>query len=95
MAIPDAGELDLGSLFDQMGRPIFLCLVAFGLWLACTGLYLLREPFLVPQRAFQGVCVGAWLIGAVFPSRRMAAAVGALTLATVILLFATVRANLA
>ncbi len=93
--VPDAGELDLGSLFDRMGRPIFLCLVGFVLWLACTGLYLLREPFLAPQRAVQGVCVGAWLIGAVFPSRRMAAGVGALTLVTVILTLATVRANLA
>ena len=92
--VPDAGELDLGSLFDRMGRPIFLCLLGFGLWLACTGLYLLREPFFAPQRAVQGLCVGAFLIGAVFPSRRMAAVVGTLMLAAVILALATFRANL-
>jgi hypothetical protein len=93
--VPDAGELDLGSLFEAMGRPVFLCLVGFALWLACTEVYLLRQPFLVPQRAFQGVSVGAFLIGAVFPSRRMAAAVGAFTLVLVAVSWATVRAKLA
>jgi len=92
--VPDAGELDLGSLFDRVGRPIFLCLAAFGLWLTCTELYLLRQPFLVPERAFQGMSVGAFLIGAVFPSRRMAAAVGAFTLVVVAVSWATVRAKL-
>jgi hypothetical protein len=93
--VPDAGELDLGSLFERAGRPVFLCLAGFALWLACTEVYLLRQPFLVPQRAFQGVSVGALLIGAVFPSRRMAAAVGALTLVVVAVSWATVRAKLA
>jgi hypothetical protein len=93
--VPDDGELDLGSLFDRVGRPVFLCLAAYTLWLACTELYLLRQPFLVPQRAFQGMALGALGIGAAFPSRRMAAALGAFTLVLVAVSWATVRAKLA
>ena len=93
--VPDAGELDLGSLLERAGRPVFLCLAGFALWLACTDVYMLRQPFLVPHRAFQGVSVGVFLIGAVFPSRRMAAAVGAFTLFLVAVSWATLRAKLA
>jgi hypothetical protein len=93
--VPDAGELDLGSLFERAGRPAFLCLAGFALWLACTEVYLLRQPFLVPQRVNQAVAVGVLVIGAVFPSRRMAAAVGAFTLVLVAVSWATVRAKLA
>jgi hypothetical protein len=93
--VPDTGELDLGSVFDRVGRPFFLCLAGYCLWLACTELYLLRQPFLVPQRAFQGVSLGVFLIGAVFPSRRMAAGIGAFTLVLVAVSWATVRAKLA
>lgn len=93
--VPDAGELDLGSLFERAGRPAFLCLAGFALWLACTEVYLLRQPFLVPQRVNQAVAVGVLVIGAVFPSRRMAAAVGVFTLVLVAVSWATVRAKLA
>jgi hypothetical protein len=94
--VPDAGELDLGSLFDEAaGRPFFLCLAGFTLWLAFAQLYLLREPFLVPQRATQGVAGGLFLIAAVFPSRRMAAGVGVVVLVLLVVTMATVRAKLA
>jgi uncharacterized membrane protein YedE/YeeE len=93
--VPDVGELDLGSLFEQAGRPAFLCLAGFALWLAFTEVYLLRQPFLVPQRVNQAVAVGVLVIGAVFPSRRMAAGVGAFTLVLVAVSWATVRAKLA
>jgi hypothetical protein len=93
--VPDAGELDLGSLFERAGRPAFLCLAGFALWLACTEVYLLRQPFLVPQRVNQAVAVGVLVIGAVFPSRRMAAGVGVFTLVLVAVSWATVRAKLA
>lgn len=93
--VPGEGELDLGAVFDRAGRPIFLCLVAFLLWLASTQVYLLREPFLAPQRAIQVVCVGGFLIGAAFPSRRVAAVVGPVTLILLAVALATVRAKLA
>jgi hypothetical protein len=93
--VPSSGELDLGSLFDEVGRPIFLCLAGFGLWLACAELYLLREPLLIPKRANQSVLVGAALVAAAFPSRRIAAGVGALILAVAVVTLATFRAKLA
>jgi hypothetical protein len=93
--VPDAGELDLGTLFDEASRPFFLCLAGFTLWLASAQLYLLREPFLAPQRATQGVAVGLFLIAAVFPSRRMAAGVGVVVLVLLAVTMATVRAKLA
>ncbi|MDJ0853045.1 MAG: hypothetical protein QNK04_32135 [Myxococcota bacterium] len=93
--VPDERDLDLGNLLEQAGRPVFLCLFGCVLWLACAQLYLLHEPFLAPQRLIQGVGAAAFLIGAVFPSRRMAGAVGALALGLVVVALATVRAKLA
>ena len=92
--VPDTGKLDLGSLFERVGRPVFLCLAGFALWLACAELYLLRDPFLVPQRANQGVALGLFLIAAVFPSRRMATGVGVVVLVQAVVALATWRATL-
>ena len=92
--VPDTGKLDLGSLFERVGRPVFLCLAGFALWLACAELYLLRDPFLVPQRANQGVALGLFLIAAVVPSRRMAAGVGVVVLVLAVVALATWRAAL-
>lgn len=92
---PDTGKLDLGGLFDRLSRPVFLCFAAWTLWLSCTELYLLGQPFLTPQRAFQGLVLVAFLIGAVFPSKRMAGAVGVFALFLVALSWATVRSGLA
>jgi hypothetical protein len=93
--VPDAGELDLGSLFDRASRPFFLCLAGFTLWLASVEIYLLREPLLVPPRANQGVALGMFLIAAVFPSRRMAGGVGAAVLLLAVVALTTWRAKLA
>lgn len=92
--VPDAGELDLHGLLDRVARPVFLCVAAYGLWLAGTELILLRQPFLAPQRAFQGVVVTILLVGAMFPSRRMTTIVGAVTLVVVAVSWGTVRARL-
>ena len=92
--VPETGELDLGDLFDRVGRPIFLCIAGFGLWLACAELYLLREPLLIPKRANQAVLVGATLVAAAFPSRRVAGGAGAFTLVLAVVTLATLRARL-
>ncbi len=92
--LPDEGSLNLDGLFDRVGRSVSLCLAGFVVWLACAELYLLREPFWVPQRANQAVVCGAFLVGAAFPSRRVAGLVGSVALLALLVSLATVRARL-
>ena len=93
--VPDGGELDLGERFERIGRAFFLCLAGFVVWLACSELMLLREPFLVPKRAMQAAFLTMFLIGGAFPSRKTAAVLASLTLPLALLALATVRAKLA
>jgi hypothetical protein len=93
--VPDAGALDLGGLFEEVGRAFFLCLGGVVLWLAGAELFLLREPVLVPKRAIQGALLAIFLIGAASPSRRTAAVLAGLALPLALLALATVRAKLA
>ncbi len=94
--LPAEDELDLGETLDRIGRPFFLSLLGFIVWLAVAESWLLREPWLVfPKRAFQGAGVVIFAVGAVFPSRRVAAWLAAIAFPLVIVAFATVRAKLA
>ncbi len=94
--MPAEGELDLGERMEALGRPFFLSLAVFLLWLACSELWLLREPWIVlPKRVFQGVALTIFGLGAAFPSRRVATVLGALALPLVVVALATVRAKLA
>ncbi len=93
--LPERGDLDLGERFEVLGRAFFLSMTAFLLWLACTELWLLREPWWVlPKRGFQSVAMTLFVLGAAFPSRRMAGVLGAIALPLVIVALATVRAKL-
>ncbi len=92
--VPAEGSLDLGGRFDRFGILVLLCMAAFILWLACTELYLLREPFWIPKRANQAVLCAAFLVGAAFPSRRMAGVVGSVALAAIFFAFAALRTQL-
>jgi hypothetical protein len=93
--VPERGELDLAERLEELGRPFFLSLAAFLVWLVCTELWLLREPWVVlPKRAFQSLALVIFGVGAAFPSRRMAAILGAIALPLVIVALATVRAKL-
>ncbi len=93
--LPERGELDLGERLEVLGRPFFLSMAGFLLWLACTELWLLREPWWVlPKRGFQGLAMTLFLLGASFPSRRMALVLGVIALPLVIVALATVRAKL-
>ena len=92
--MPEDGPLDLGDLFDRLGRAALLCMAGFVVWLACAELYLLREPFWLPKRANQSVVFGAFLLGAAFPSRRVAGVVGSLALVVVLAALGTVRGRL-
>jgi hypothetical protein len=93
--LPEEGELDLGTPLERLGRPFFLSLIGFILWLAAAESWLLDEPWLVlPKRAFQGTGLLIFAIGATFPSRRMAAWLAAIALPLVIVALATVRAKL-
>lgn len=94
--LPEQGQLDLGGRFETLGRPFFLTLASFLLWLTTTELWLLQEPWIVlPKRIFQAVALSIFLVGAAFPSRRMAALLGAIALPLVVLALATVRGKLA
>jgi hypothetical protein len=94
--MPAEGELDLGERMEALGRPFFLSLAVFLLWLAGSELWLLREPSLVlPKRVFQGVALTLFALGVAFPSRRVATVLGAIALPLVVLALATVRAKLA
>ena len=69
--------------------------MVFLLWLACSELWLLREPWVVlPKRVFQCVALTIFALGAAFPSRRMATILGSIALPLVVLALATVRAKL-
>jgi hypothetical protein len=93
--VPERGELDLAERLEVLGRPFFLSLAGFLAWLVCTELFLLREPWIVlPKRAFQSLAMTIFGLGAAFPSRRMAAILGAIALPLVIVALATVRAKL-
>ena len=93
--LPERDDLDLGERFEVLGRAFFLSMVGFLLWLAGTELWLLREPWWVfPKRGFQSVAMTLFLLGAAFPSRRMAGVLGAIALPLVIVALATVRAKL-
>jgi len=93
--VPQTGTLDLGGRFEFIGRAFFLCLAGFVIWLACSELLLLRQPFAVPQRASQAVTLVMLLAAAAFPSRRTATIFGAIVLTLGILALSTVRAKLA
>ncbi|MHC5063665.1 MAG: hypothetical protein ACYTG5_06800 [Planctomycetota bacterium] len=92
--VPDSGELDLARIFDRVGRPFFLCLAGYSLWIAYLQLHLLAEPFLTLSRALQGGALLTFLVGAAFPSRRVAAGVGIVLLIVVGIATSTVRAQL-
>jgi len=92
--VPPEGELDLAGRFDAIGRPFFVCLAVFVVWLAAAEMLLLAEPFLVPKRANQGLALLLFSVGAVFPSRRTASVVGLLVLALAVFALATFRARL-
>lgn len=93
--VPDTGRLDLASVFDRVGRPIFLCLALFGLWLVCAEVYLLREPLLVPKRINQGAIIVVAAAAAALPSRRMATGAGLTILILLAVNLATIRSRLA
>ena len=90
-SVPEEGSLDLAGIFDHLGPLVLLCMGAFVVWLACAELYLLREPFWIPKRANQAVLCGAFVVGAVFPSRRMAGVVGSVALAGILVMLAAQR----
>ena len=92
--VPVEGELDLAGRFDEVGRPFFLCLATFVLWLAGAEMLLLEEPLLIAKRANQGLALALFATGAAFPSRRTASILGVLVLALAIFALATVRARL-
>ena len=92
--VPEKGRLDLGGVFDRLGPLVLLCMATFIVWLACAELYLLREPFWIPKRANQAVLCGAFLGGAAFASRRVAAVVGTVALVSILLALATLRSQL-
>ncbi len=93
--VPETGQIDLGGLFDRFGRPVFLCLSGFAVWVALAELYLLQEPFWVPKRLNQAALLTAFGVGAIFPSRRVAGAIGGVALLLVVLALATLRSRLA
>ena len=93
--LPETGELDLGARLEAMGRPFFLCMLGFLLWLAGTEWWLKEEPLVVlPKRALQGLAATIFSLGALFPSRRNATWLGAIALPLVIFALATVRSKL-
>ena len=94
--VPAEGELDLAERIEGMGRPFFLSLGAFLLWLVCSEIWLLEEPWMVlPKRLFQGTALIVFSVGAAFPRRRVATALGVVTLPLLVVALATVRAKLA
>jgi hypothetical protein len=93
--LPDSGMLDLGGRLEALSRPFFLCMIGFLMWLVGTEILLQREPWvMLPKRILQTVAGTLFLIGAVFPSRRVATILGAIALPLVIVALATVRAKL-
>jgi hypothetical protein len=93
--LPERGELDLGERLETIGRPFFLCLMGFLLWLVGSELWLRQEPLiLLPKRVLQSVAVALFAIGALFPSRRTATLLAAFALPLAIFALATVRAKL-
>jgi hypothetical protein len=93
--LPEQGELDLGERFESLGRAFFLSMAGFVLWLALSEVWLLREAWIVlPKRLFQGTALSVFLIGAAFPSRRVATVLGAILLPVAVVALATVRARL-
>lgn len=93
--LPDQGDLDLGQRFEQLGRAFFSSLAGFLLWLIVMELWLLQEPWIVfPKRGFQSAAMTIFILGASFPSRRVALGLGCVALPLVIFSLATVRAKL-
>ena len=92
--VPESGELDLAKLFDRIGRPVFLSLGAFLLWAASVQVFLRGYPMLDVPRVTQGLLVATFFLAAFFPSRRVAAVLGIVTLALVGLSLSFVRAQL-
>ena len=93
--LPDEGELDLGARLAANGTAFFCALIGVMLWLVLSEVWLLREPWiLLPKRVFQGTAVTLFAIGAVAPTRRTVAVIGALALPLVIVAMATVRGQL-
>lgn len=93
--LPDTGTLDLGERLEQLGRPFFLALVGFLLWLVATEMWLREEPWLVlPKRGLQTVAIGLFAFGAARPTRRIVTVLGAIALPLVVFALATVRARL-
>jgi hypothetical protein len=64
-------------------------------WLVLAEAWLLQEPWmLLPKRAFQALGFSLFVLGAAFPSRRVATVLGAFALPLLILVLGTVRAKL-
>ena len=93
--LPESGDLDLGARLEAMGRPFFLCMLGFLLWLVGSEWWLLQEPAIVlPKRALQGMAATLFTVGALFPSKRTSTWLAAIALPLVIFALATVRAKL-
>lgn len=94
--LPEDGHLDLAERFERFGRPFFLCLAGFILWLTLTEVWLLREPWItLPKRGIQASVLTLLLIGARFPDRQTTTVLGMIVLLIVAFGLATVRATLA
>jgi hypothetical protein len=93
--LPGEGELDLGERMDEFGRPVFLCLMGFLVWLMSAEIWLQREPFLVfPKRGMQAFALSIFAVGVIKPSRPTTTALGAIALTLVIVALTTVRGKL-
>lgn len=92
--VPESGQLDLSDLFERVGRPVFLSLGAFFLWAVSLQIFLRGHPPLDVPRISQGILVMLYMVAAVFPSRRIAAVLGSVTLVLVSLSLAFVRGKL-
>ena len=93
--LPDESELDLGAQLDEVGRPVFLCLIGFILWLVGTEFWLQGEPLLVfPKRGLQALAIAIFAAGAIVPTRRMTTVLGVIALPLVIIALTTVRGKL-
>ena len=92
--LPQSEKLDLRSIFERVGRPVFCSVAALFVWMIAAQVYLRGFSPFDPPRMAQGALVAIMLLAAWFPSQRSAAIVGAILFIIVGLSFATVRASL-
>ena len=92
--VPDEGTLDLADTFDRLGQTMMASMALFVVWLAGAEIYLLSKPVWDLTRIPQSLVCGAFVVGAAFPSRRVAAVVGAVSLLVILASFTTLRTRL-